>query len=115
MGGGVAYRAGNHWCSDKCVLVRGHISSLVAEGAAALCLLTNTPLNTSLTILTDSANVMYAMQHCSRRELWRDLSRHPEEQLISALAVNMAKRTGPTMWVKIKSHRSVHLNEEADR
>ncbi len=42
MGGGVVYRAGDHGCSDKCVLVRGHISSLVAEGAAALCLLTNT-------------------------------------------------------------------------
>jgi ribonuclease HI len=114
MGGGVAFRAGDHGLSNMCVHARGHISSFVAEGAAALAALQQVPTNADLTILTDSANVMFTMQHCSRKEQWRDFTDHPEAELIGELAKALAARTASTKWVKIKSHRSVYLNEKAD-
>jgi hypothetical protein len=58
---------------------------------------------------------MFAMQHCSRRERWRDFSNHADEQLLKELATLQAQRTALTMWVKVKSHVSVELNERADR
>jgi ribonuclease HI len=115
MAGGVAFGEGNHGLADCGVHVRGHISSFVAEGAAALVSLQRTPKDVALTILTDSANIMFAMQHCSRKEQWKDFTDHPEAELISELAKALAAHTAPTVWVKIKSHRSVHLNEKADQ
>jgi hypothetical protein len=58
---------------------------------------------------------MYAMQHCSRKELWADFSCHTDAEMLEALATAQANRTGPTQWVKIKAHTSVEINERADR
>jgi hypothetical protein len=58
---------------------------------------------------------MFAMQHCSRRERWRDFSNHADEQLLKELVTLQAQRTALTVWVKVKSHVSVELNERADR
>ena len=80
MGGGVAFRRGTPDQTDQFVRVSGHVSTLVAEGAAVSVLLALAPQDQPLTILTDSANVMYAMQHCSRRELQRDFSNHTEAE-----------------------------------
>ena len=71
--------------------------------------------DTPLTILTDSANLMYVMEHCSRKERWKDFSNHPDALMIQKLAKALALRTALTRWVKIKSHTSVLLNEKADR
>jgi hypothetical protein len=79
----------------------------VSEGAAALAALQKVPTNADLIILTDSSNVMFAMQHCSRKEQWRDFTDHPEAELIGELAKALAARTASTRWVKIKSHRFV--------
>jgi ribonuclease HI len=115
MGGGIAFRAGDHGLSDEYVRVHGHVTSFVAEGAAARVLLGMVPVDRPLVILTDSANIMFAMQHCSRRERWRDFSNHADEQLLKELATLQAQRTALTVWVKVKSHVSVELNERADR
>ena len=115
MGGGVAFRRDTPNQTDQFVRVNGHVSTLVAEGAAVSVLLAIAPVDQPLTILTDSANVMFAMQHCSRKELQRDFSNHTDEQLIQNLAKAQAARTAPTHWVKVKSHTSVELNERADR
>ena len=114
MGGGIAFQGSTHRLQDVCVHTWGHVSSLVAEGGAAQALLCRVDKATPLTILTDSANVMFAMQNCSRREEWRDFTHHPEAELLGALAKLQATRTAPTHWVKIKSHTSVYLNEKAD-
>jgi ribonuclease HI len=114
MGGGVVFRAGDHGYSDTYVRVQGHVTSFVAEGAAARVLLGTVSEDKPLAIFTDSANIMFAMQHCSRRERWRDFSNHPDAGLLKELATVQAKRTAPTVWVKIKSHVSVELNERAD-
>jgi ribonuclease HI len=115
MGGGIAFRAGDHGLEDQCVCVHGHVSTLVAEGAAAATLLAMVPKDKPLVIFTDSANIMYAMQHCSRKERWRDFATHPDVELLTELALQQAGRTALTIWVKIKSHTSVELNERADR
>ncbi len=115
MGGGVAFREGDHGLVDEQVRVFGHVSSFVAEGAAASVLLGMTPKDIPLAIFTDSANIMFAMQHCSRRERWRDFSEHKDVELLEELAKLQAQRTAQTVWVKIKSHASVELNERADR
>jgi ribonuclease HI len=87
----------------------------VAEGTAARVLLDMVPVDKPLVIFTDSANIMYAMQHCSRRERWKDFSNHADAQLLEDLARLQAQRTALTVWVKVKSHTSVELNERADR
>ena len=115
MGGGVAFREGNHGLEDEQVRVFGHVTSFVAEGAAAAVLLGMVPEDVPLVILTDSANIMFAMQHCSRKEMWRDFSEHTDVELLEELALLQARRTASTTWVKIKSHASVELNERADR
>ena len=115
MGGGVAFRAGDHGLMDAQVRISGHVTSFVAEGAAASVLLGMVPKDRPLVILTDSANIMFAMQHCSRREKWRDFSEHADVELLEELAMLQAPRTALTMWVKIKSHASVELNERADK
>lgn len=118
MGGGVAYLPGPHNLKDTGVHVNGQVSSLVAEGAAAHVLLedvqTHAPTQ-DLTILTDSANLMFAMQHCTRRELWRDFSTHSQAQLLGELQKKQAARTAATHWVKITAHTSVEPNERADK
>ena len=115
MGGGVAYFPGSHKLQDTGVHVCGQASSLVAEGAAAHVLLQTAPKSQQLTILTDSANVMFAMQHCSQRELWRDFSHHSQVLLLQELQTAQAACTADTHWVKITAHSSVELNERADR
>ena len=114
MGGGIAFRAGDCDLADEQVRIHRHVSTLVAEGAAACVLLAMVPKTAPLVIFTDSANIMFAMQHCSRREAWRDFSGHADAELLEELARLQAGRTALTVWVKIKSHTSVELNERAD-
>ncbi len=114
MGAGIAFREGGHALQDTLLRVSGHVTTFVAEGAAASFLLGMVPADVPLTILTDSANIMFTMQHCSRLEKWRDFSNHPDEALVKELALRQASRTARTHWVKIKSHTSVLLNKQAD-
>lgn len=113
MSGGVAYRQGDG-PENTGVHVEGPISSFVAEGAALLVLLETAPVHQPLTILTDSANVMWAMQHCSRRERVPDFSKHPNRGLLKRLYSAHIRRTAATHYVKITAHTSVALNECAD-
>ena len=115
MSGGVAYRPGPHGLADTGLHVGGPISSLVAEGAAVLYLMEAAPPEEPLTILTDSANVMWAMQHCSRKERVADFSRHPNQELIQRLRQQHIRRTAVTRYVKVTAHTSILFNERADR
>ena len=114
MSGGVAFREGDHCLDNTGIHVEGPISSFVAEGAALLVLLETVPAFQPLTIMTDSANVMWAMQHCSRRERVPDFSRHPNQGLLKRLYKAHIRRTSRTHYVKITEHSSVSLNECAD-
>jgi ribonuclease HI len=114
MSGGVAYRAGAHGLVDTGLHVNGPISSFVAEGAALLFLLESAPPDEPLTILTDSANVMWAMQHCSRKEKIMDFSTHSNKDLLQRLCREHIRRTANTHYVKVTAHTSITLNERAD-
>ncbi len=61
MGGAVAFWACDHGLSDEYVCVHRHVSSFVAKDAAAQVLLGSVPVDQPLVILTDSANIMFAM------------------------------------------------------
>ncbi len=111
MGGGIAFRACDHGLSDEYVCVHWHVTSFVTEWVP----LGIVPVDLPLVILTDSANIMFAMQHCSRRELWLDFSNQADKQLLKELAIPQAQHTALTVWVKVKSHVSVELNKRADR
>ena len=114
MSGGVAFRPGGHDLEDTGVHVDGPISSFLAEGAAILVLLQTVPQDQPLTVLTDAANVMWAMQHCSRQERVPDFSTHSNQNLLRRLRKAHIERSAPTHYVKITAHTSVVLNERAD-
>jgi len=114
MSGGVAFREGDHNMMNTGVHVVGPISSFVAEGAAMLVLLETAPTDLPLTILTDSANVMWAMQHCSRLERVPDFSMHSNQDLLKRLHTAHTRRSAATHYVKITAHTSIALNECAD-
>ncbi len=115
MGAGIAFRENSHGLTDTLLRVSGHVTTFVAEGAAASHLFGVVRPDVPLTVMTDSANIMFAMQQCTRREKWRDFDYHPDKELMNELALKQAARTAPTCWVKIKSHTSVMLNKRADR
>ena len=98
---------------DTHVRIHWHVTSCVAEGAAACVLLGMVHPEEQLTILTDSANVMFAPQHCKRQEKWKDFSNHTDKEMIEELALLTARLTAPTTWVKIKSHTSVDRKHNA--
>lgn len=114
MSGGVAFADGDHDLTDTGIHVEGPISSFVAEGAAMLVLLQMVPTDQPLTVLTDSANVMWALQHCSRLELFKDFSKHFNQRLVKDLQREVEKRTAEMRCVKITAHTSIELNERAD-
>ena len=114
MSGGIAYRAGAHGLVDTGIHVDGPISSLVAEGAALLYLLEKAPHDEPLTVLTDSANIMWAMLHCTRKERVIDFSTHPNQDMLQRLRQEHIKRTAETQYVKVTAHTSIFLNECAD-
>jgi hypothetical protein len=74
MGAGIAFRVNEHELADSGTLIPGYNIC-----GRHLCSFDHYCYNIRvlLTILTDSANIMFAMQHCSCCEKWRDFSNHP--------------------------------------
>lgn len=84
--------------------VVGAYTSLAAEGGAILTALQEVSEEEDLTILTDSANMMFILQDCSQRDWWKDFSRHRDRALLEDIARAVASRTARTTFVKVKSH-----------
>ena len=119
LGAALAFRRGDRPEGDIARIVVGGAffkkSSLLAEGGAIQTALETVQLHIPLTILTDSANIMYDMQHRSRNDWWRDFDSHRDRDMLNRMAVTLASRTAKTVFVKIKAHTSVPLNETADQ
>jgi ribonuclease HI len=113
-GAGVAFRRGDEPKGDIVREIVGAPTSFGAEGGAVETALDETDDATPLTILTDSANIMFALQHCSRNDWWRDFDSHKDRDMLERLASKIARRTASTTFVKVKAHASVPLNERAD-
>jgi ribonuclease HI len=118
LGAALAFRRGDRPEGNIARIVDGASlkkSSFLAEGGAIQTALDTVQPHIPLTILTDSANIMYAMQHRSRNDWWRDFDSHRDRDMLNQMAVTLASRTAKTVFVKIKAHTSVPLNETADQ
>ena len=94
--------------------VGGSSSSFRAETAAMWLAVSNADPHTRLTVLTDSMNVINALQAWSRREFLRDMTRQLNADIMKDLLLAINARLAPLHIVKVKSHRGVALNEAAD-
>jgi ribonuclease HI len=113
-GAGIAFRKGDEPRGDIAREIVGAPTSFAAEGGAVETALDETEVDTPLTIMTDSANIMFALQHCSRNDWWRDFDNHRDREMLERLATKLATRTARTTFVKVKAHASVPLNDRAD-
>jgi exonuclease III/ribonuclease HI len=111
MGGGIAYRPGDG--RNKALGILGAPSSFGAEAGAVDALLWDTPLDDSLIILTDSRSLMQRLQHLTKHP-HRTLDKHDHKAILERLLDRILRRTAPTHFVKIKSHKGAILNEHAD-
>jgi hypothetical protein len=57
---------------------------------------------------------MFAMEHCSHKDWWINYDPHRDAPMLRALASRQAARRARTIWVKVKAHASIPLNERAD-
>ena len=87
LGAALAFRRGDRPEGDIARIVDGRASfkksSFLAEGGAIQTALETVQPHIPLTILTDSANIMYAMQHRSRNDWWRDFDSHRDRDMLN--------------------------------
>jgi ribonuclease HI len=89
-------------------------SSYRAEAAAMSFAVQHAPKHIPLVIYTDSMNVIHALQAWNRRIFCRDLSRQRNADILERILSDINARSARTTVVKVKSHRGIPLNEEAD-
>ena len=89
-------------------------SSFRAEAAAMSFAIAAAPLHIPLVVYTDSMNVLHALQAWNRRIFFRDLRRQRNSDIFEKMLTDISLRTAPLRVVKVKSHRGVTMNEEAD-
>lgn len=114
MGAGAMLQdpAGNR--TPYAVKVGGAFSSFRAEAAAMALAIRHAPAG-PLTVLTDLMNVIYALRAFRTKEFARDMNQQLNADIIKDILYMINQRTAATHLVKIKSHRGVYLNEEADK
>jgi len=54
------------------------------------------------------------MQHRAKKDWWKEFDSHRDRDMLKRMANSLASRTATTVFVKIKAHTSVPLNETAD-
>ena len=94
--------------------VGGPPSSFRAEAGAMFLALDNADPDASLTVLTDSMNIIQALQCWGREEYQRDMERQKNADIIKCILDAINLRSAPLTITKVKSHRGVELNELAD-
>ena len=113
-GAGLVFRRQDNR-ENVCFSVQIHKTSLLAaEGAAITWALNCLPPDQQVTILTDSANMMFLLESGCRHTLFKDRTRHPHEQMIDTCCKFLSRRLAPTHFVKIQAHQGHWLNEQAD-
>eukprot|EP00961_Rhodomonas_salina_P290973 3931587-Rhodomonas_salina.2 len=91
--------------------VWGSSSSFRAELVAMWLAVANADPHTQLTVLTDSMNVIHALQAWGRREFLRDMTRQLNADVVKALLLAVNARTATLHVVKVKSHRGSLLTK----
>ena len=72
------------------------------------------PSDTDLTIITDSATLIWIAVALNQKLFWRDFRHHPQLQAILRFVEDLDRRTGKTTIAKAASHRGCYMNEIAD-
>jgi ribonuclease HI len=91
------------------------VSSLVPEIHAAIMALDATNPHTALTILTDSASLIWIVEALNQELFWRDFRKHPQQDAIAALIDALDRHLGPLLFAKVAAHKGCCMNEIADR
>jgi ribonuclease HI len=112
-GCGLAYRHGDGENTHFRINMLGTASSMAPEGAAILRALEMHP-DKELTILTDSAGMMYALEACTNTIRWADFDQHPHRDMLQQIMEALQKRTPPLRLVKVKAHQGHYLNKGAN-
>ena len=112
-GAGVNYRPSDN-LEDSKERIQCDVSSLVPEIHAVRMALQAAPKDEKLTILTDSATVLWIATALTQTLTWRNLAKHGQIDAISRLVSDLDLRTAPTHLVKVASHRGCFMNEIAD-
>jgi len=89
-------------------------SSFSAEAAAMSFAIAKAPKHIPLILFTDSMNVVHALQAWSRKIFCQDIRRQLNADIFQQILSDIIARSAPLRIVKVKSHRGVALNDEAD-
>ena len=114
MGAGAVLRDATGSTTTHVCKVGGHASSFRAEAAAMHQAIIHAPPELPLAILTDSMNVVQALQAWDHAEYMRDMSWQRNANIIVQILLAINGRSSSVTVVKVKSHRGVQLNEQAD-
>ena len=113
-GGGVTYRDSDKH-PDEHERIHCQVSSLVPEIHAAKMAIITADVTTPLTILTDSATLLWIADALTQNLHWRTFENHPQLDAIQQLVGALDKRTALTTFVKVAAHKGCYMNEKADR
>ena len=98
-------------------VVLGHPSTMRAELSALDAVVADAPLQTEVTMLTDSLASMEKLEALQRKDFPEWLHGHPERALLESVVTNINRRAAAgamTRFVKVRAHAGHPLNEAAD-
>lgn len=114
---GAAYVALDNKLPPRSFVVLGPPSSMRGELTGMDAAVADTPVDTDLTILTDSLASMQKLQGLQRQDFQDWLHGHPEKALLESLVQRINERARAqafTRIIKVPAHAAHALNEAAD-
>jgi ribonuclease HI len=114
MGAAAVLKATDGAIDTQVCKVGGEASSFRAEAAAMWQAIKHADKTRPLAVLTDSMNVINALQAWDQSEFVREMEWQRNADIIVDILLAINARAGPITIVKVKSHRGVCLNEHAD-
>ena len=114
MGAGAVHQSSTGELTGKTCRVGGDFSSFRAEAAAMYQAIYHADPHIALVMLTDSMNVVQALQAWDHAEFLRDMTWQRNADIIVKILLAINNRSAPLTIPKMKSHRGVELNEIAD-
>lgn len=114
MGAGAILRSPTGVMETQVCRVGGDPSSFRAEASAMYQAVYNADRAVPLAILTDSMNVIQALQAWDHAEFLRDMTWQRNADILTQILLAINLQMSPITIVKVKSHRGCEMNEQAD-
>ena len=105
MGAGAVLQSPTGERTAQVCRVGGDYSSFRAEAAALYQAVHHASPNIPLAILTDSMNVVQALQAWDHAEFFRDMTWQRNADILTKILLNINARSAPVTIAKVKSHR----------